>query len=171
MKKKEKQWLIIGGIVVVVILGYKLYSNQQCPQGYIMMCELRESQPFCECVWFELPPISCQCPDIYDYTCNPQDFEAQGFVYRDECGCILNMDKLGPCPVSYISSCNNAEITYKGDVCGQGITPICNAIGTRSEGWYCLDGTLVKYDSCEGCEAVEFPLPCMPIPVLYCSEI
>lgn len=30
--------------------------------------------------------------------------------------------------------------------------PICNAIGTRSEGWY-QDGELIEYDSCKGMEA------------------
>ena len=33
--------------------------------------------------------------------------------------------------------------------------PICDAIGTRSEGWYdSCTKTLIKWDNCEGCEAI-----------------
>jgi len=65
--------------------------------------------------------------------------EGRVIIEKDETGCPLPPRCIIP---------GEAEIPFK-------CKPICNAIGTRSEGWYdSCTKKLIRWENCKGCEAV-----------------
>jgi len=158
--KKGESWLWILIILAVIGLVFIIKTPQipktpktQIPNPAAVYCveqgykyEIRtnpEGSQYGVCIF----PDGSECEE-WSYFCGcTNDKRYCGKEYPEcphECG-IRNIHLYG-----WINSCNQNHLIIMWEECPT--KPICSAIGTRSEGWYC-NNNLIMYDLCSGCYA------------------